>query len=509
MTRLAVVALAGLSAIVLLAAMVVASSAFSLATERQVAYEYLDEAILSPERLQPIVDWQPATTALARDVTAVEHEVVGRAMTEAWSAYTAAQHLGQTAMLADYFSGVALERAQQAAHTAHKTGTRMVVLSISAEPVFYHLDGSVLQVRAQSLTARYAKAEDGALAQFRLTHDTTLTTLMNESSGWRVFSHERQDVRPVAARTTPHIDKINQLAGINYYPADTPWRAFWANFDTEVIAQDFGRIRDLGANSIRVFLPRDVFLEETGKESALVNLQILLDLAAEFDLSVVPTLFDLRPGYDLTGWPDDLRYLQGVLPVLKGHRAVAFVDLKNEPDLDFAPHGRARVEAWLRTMIALHHEMAPELALTIGWASHVDALTLADQLDVLSYHDYAAVDQSAARLKAIRGKADGKPVMITEIGESSYSALGDWPGSPRMQAVRLQDRLAAMAQSDGVFIWTLNDFPDPDAEAVGHSLWVRNLQSSFGLFDPAGRPKPAAKTVATFFETFLKGARIE
>jgi hypothetical protein len=372
--------------------------------------------------------------------------------------------------------------------------------------VFYHLDGSVLQVRAQVVTARYV-GENGALTHVRVTRDTTLTTLMSESSGWRVFSHERQDVRPLAARKTPQTGEISQLAGINYYPSETPWRAFWANFDTEVIARDFARISDMGANSIRVFLPRDVFLEATGTEGPLVDLRILLDLAAEFGLSVVPTLFDLRPGYDLTGWPDDLRYLQRVLPVLEGHAAVAFVDLKNEPDLDFDAHGRVRVEAWLHTMIALHRDMAPGLALTIGWAAHADALTLADLLDVLSYHDYAALDQSAARLKAIRADADGKPVMITEIGESSYSALAGWPGSPRKQAARLDARLASLASADGVFVWTLNDFPDPDAAAVGHSMWVRNLQSSFGLFDPEGRPKPAAETTATFFETFLKGSQ--
>ena len=142
-----------------------------------------------------------------------------------------------------------------------------------------------------------------------------------------------------------------------------------------------------------------------------------------------------------------------------------------------------------------------------GGAVNLEALTLADELDVLSYHDYAAPGGASARLQAVREGAGGKPVMITEIGESSFGAMAGWPGSPRKQAVRLDARFAELAGADGVFVWTLNDFPEPDRAAVGGSFWVRKLQARFGLFDPEGRPKPAADTVAEFFETFLKGAR--
>ena len=54
--------------------------------------------------------------------------------------------------------------------------------------------------------------------------------------------------------------------------------------------------------------------------------------------------------------------------------------------------------------------------------------------------------------------------------------------------------------ADGIFIWALNDFSAVDAEAVGHSFWVKGLQSSFGMFDKFGNTKPAAKVAKNAFK---------
>lgn len=491
----------GLTGVIIITLLSAASMAFDRAQQRKVLYDYLDEALLAPRPVEDSVAWAGPADDLARAFTSVDAHNLGKAISRALSALAVSQDTGETAVLPDYFTGVALHRAELAATQSHDAGTGAVALHSIAQPVFYHLDGSVFQARLQSIGVRFAKGPDG-LGLFHASRDTTITTLMNESTGWRVFSHERVGVEPLAQARRPSSDL--RLAGINYYPADTPWSAFWREFDARTVAEDFDRIAALGGNAVRIFLPREPFLTRPATPN-IDKLSTLLDLAARRGLRVVPTLFDLKGGYGLAGWTDDAAYLQALLPVLAAHRAVAYLDIKNEPDLDFAAHGRAQVEAWLRSMIVLCREMAPNLPLTIGWSASDHVAIVADALDLITYHDYQPVEGTAARLTDVRVIAGDKPVMITEIGASTWSVLAGWPGSPGKQARQLSARLRALDGADGVFIWTLHDFPNPEAAAVGHKPWVRRTQGAFGLIDSTGAAKPAATVVADRFTRFTRG----
>lgn len=487
--------------LVLVSLLAVAARGLEQVQARQVLYDYLDEALLASQQSKDTVRWTKPVAALSRPFTSFDEEKLGRTISEAWAAFAAAEGSGEIAFLPDYFSGVALARAREAAVSARDTRTRMVNLTYAGSPVFYHLDGSVFQARFDTLSVRFAEKADG-LAFFRATRDVNITTLMNESSGWRVYAHERQAVKEIEHQAAPKVS--SRLAGINYYPAATPWSAFWDHFDLAVIEHDFDEIVKLGANSVRIFLPRETFLGKA-REAHLRNLSMLLQAADERSLFVVPTLFDLKGSYSLATWSDDTAYLQQVLPTIDRHPAVAFVDLKNEPDLDFAIHGRGQVEAWLRAMSVAHRELAPEVPLTVGWSAAEHAGIAAGAFDLITYHEYAPLEGLTERLKKVQQLADGKPVMITEIGASAWSALWGWPGSPRGQAHELSVRLEALADADGIFVWTLHDFPNPDPAAIGHSPWVRNLQARFGLIDETGAPRPAAKIVKSGFADFLKG----
>lgn len=491
----------GLAGLGLVSVLATASIGYEQALERDKVYDYLDQALLAPDEVRQIVDWGPPSSELVRPFTPVDERKIGKAMSEAWSAFAVAQDTGETGILADYFTGVALDRAQSAASVAHDTGTGLVTLEITGQPEFYHLDGSVFQARARSLAIRFAEATDG-LNLFQATRDETITTFMNESSGWRVFSHERTGIDPV--NTSPRKVTIKPLVGMNYYPAKTPWRAFWSGFDPDIIAKDFDAIRALGANAVRVFLPRETFLAANA-QADLGNLVRLLRMAEERNIYVVPTLFDLKSDYALAGWYEDAVYLTQVMPVLSQSDAVAYVDLKNEPDLDFEGHGRARVEAWVRAMAVLARELSPELALTVGWSTADHALVAADALDVVTYHEYQPLPGTTERLEQVRTGAGTKPVMVTEIGQTAWSALAGWPGSPARQAKELAARITALNASDGIFVWTLHDFPNPDPLAVGRKPWVQKSQGAFGLFDANGNAKPAAKSVSDGFTNFLKG----
>jgi hypothetical protein len=473
--------------------------ALAAATERDVTYRYFDEALSRLEASSSVVSWRPAETPLDRPFGPAEERIVGLALTQAWASHAAALETGSPLGLSDHFTGVALDRA---IHSLGAPGARIAVLAQEVEPLFFHADGSLLQVETRALIARFQLGDDGDLEAFSITRDTNITTLSNETTGWRIFSHERRGAEQLqVVGSQPAIDRV---AGINYYPADTPWSRFWTGFDEATIAADFARAADLGANSVRVFLHRDDFLDPDRARASLDNLEGLLDLAGEQGLSVVTTLFDMRGGYDAVTWANDMIYLERVLPILSASDHVAYVDLKNEPDLDMEAYGHGQVEAWAHAMLASARMLAPDLAYTIGWAKPSSAPMLADRLDLITYHDYGQIEDSAEALAQVRAASGPRPVHVTEIGETSFSFIaGRFPSSPEAQAGRLGSRLDALSTADGVFVWTLNDFPEPDPEAIGASPWVKALQSQYGLITSTGAPKPAAETVGRAFENFL------
>ncbi len=475
-----------------------ASAALTKARARTVTHQYIADALDALSERPNHVTWGDPETPLVRSFTPGDAGMIGQAMTEAWYALTLAQNTGDASILRDSFSGVAQDRAERSVEDA-SLGGQMVVLAQNARPQFYHLDGSVFQADVEMLVARYLVAGDN-LAYFELVMDQAKSTLMNETNGWRVYSHERyaakeMDASPIGWGGAP-------MAGINYYPAATPWQKFWPAFDENIIAQDFARISDLGATTVRFFLTTEYFADADTQEDALNRLTTFLFLAEEAGLKVVPTLFDLKYSFDPTVWGQDLATLRAVLPVFAASPAVVMVDIKNEPDLDFAAHGRPEILAWLQTMIILMRMEAPDLPLTIGWSSSDAALALENMLDVVTYHDYGEIGTASARLSAVQSATD-RPVMITEIGVSSYEISLGYPGSPDGQADDLGKRLDALAAADGIFVWTLYDFPAVDASAVGGSAWVQNLQERFGLFTSEGVAKPAAKVVSQAFDRLL------
>ena len=478
-----------------------AARSLEAALERTVSYSYFDEAVTSlPDVLQSVV-WLTPTQPLDRAVSDSDQVVVGKRLTEAWTAFANALASGNAAYLPDHFSGVALKRAQLA---VAETGARMVVLHQDVRPTFHHLDGSLLQLETTALTARFM-VKEGDLAGYRLTRDATTTTLMNETTGWRVFSHEREGAEDVVPAQAVYPSDA-RLAGINYYPAATPWGRFWPEFDRTAVAADMALIRGFGANAVRIFLQRDAFLDPAVAQGNLEDLTILLDEAHLAGLKVVPTLFDMRSGYEPGLWANDYLWLQAVLPVLQAAPNIAYVDLKNEPDLDFAEHGRGTVEAWLLTMSAAIRQLAPGMPLTIGWSNAEKAPIMSDLVDLVTYHDYKPVDTAAARLAELRRKIGAKPVHVTEIGASSWSmAFGLFPHSTQSQESDLSARTDALTDAEGLFLWTLHDFPDPDAAAIGRSPWRRGLQSHFGLVDADGKEKPAASIVRAAFSRILRG----
>lgn len=472
-----------------------AAHVFDRVQATRVAYKYVASALTPAPSADLTVTWAAPDAALVRPFTPADASVIGRALQEAWQIHAVAQDSGISDLIADRFTSVAQDRALQSLKDAQAHGGRMIVLKQHATPRFFHKDGSLFQAHVETVVARYVSTDGDTLTTLRLTRESGIATLLHESNGWRLMSWERRTAEPLVADRAP---LEGELFGFNYYPAETPWREFWPEFSVDLVAQDFEAMKALNANSVRVFLTRDAFLGQAA-QNAVNDLQALLAVADRVGVRVIPTLFDLKQDFGLGTWAQDAEYLGHVLPVLRASPAVAFVDLKNEPDLDFQIHGTAKIIAWLRTMAGLTRDAAPGLPLSIGWSTADHAHRLLDQMDAVTFHDYQSADGAAARLSAVQATAGDRPVYVTEIGDSSFDMLAGFPGSETSQAQRLDQRLQALSSADGVMVWTLHDFPNVDASAVGGSPWVQRLQASFGVLREDGTEKPAADVVRNAF----------
>lgn len=490
------------SAILCLCAVVVgllwsAAGSFAAAQKRNKDFRYLSEALDPLENHAPSVSWQRPATNLVRRLTRSDEVEIGAALTDAWRAYAAVSYNGQTTILADHFTGIALARAELSAQEALRDGSQMVVLEEELRPTFVHLDGSVIQLDALMTAVRF-RIEDGSIVHYELSLDAALTTLTRDTTGWRILSHERASSRPVKLAKS-HIYALPFAKGVNYYPSETPWRAFWPEFDARVISEDFNRIAALGCNSVRIFLPAADFANTEQGIRNLRNLSVLLELAEDRQLSVVATLFDLKSSYRPEVWADDVAYLRRVLPVLASSSAVSLVDLKNEPDLDRPAYREGLVDAWLTTVSSMARKIAPSLTLTIGWSDAESAADLIELVDVVSYHEYGDASTVSERFDNLRSLAGSKPIIVTEIGSSSYNLILGFPSSEAKQADLIGKILPQLTQADGIFIWALNDFSTVDSNAVGTSPWSRLIQSQFGLFDGSGNIKKSGVLIHKYF----------
>lgn len=269
-----------------------AGKLFAAAREREITYRYFSEALMDLDARQSIVDWAPATAALDRPFGPPEQISVGEAMTEAWQSFSVALDSADSGFLADHFTDVALVRATQAVEAGQ--GARMAVLEMTSRPQFHHDDGSVLQVATEAVVARYM-GEQNNLSFFDMSADGYVTTLVNGAAGWKIAMHERRGA--TSLDMAPQQRSLPKLAGINYYPAQTPWSRFWPNMTVETLEADFDLIQGLGGNAIRIFLQNDAFTGDDLEEN-LHKLRLLLKTADDHGLWVVPTLFDLPGGYE-------------------------------------------------------------------------------------------------------------------------------------------------------------------------------------------------------------------
>jgi len=250
--------------------------------------------------------------------------------------------------------------------------------------------------------------------------------------------------------------------GVNYGNDGRLMEDFW-DTDWETLANDFRKLREIGANVVRVHLQFGKFMRSPTEldRHGLAQFARLLRLAEETGLRLdVTGLACYRPA-DIPAWYDALeeparwaaqaRFWEAVAEVGATSPAIFCYDLINEPlspgerrkpgqwrsgsDLggyDFLqfialdPAGRKREDipvAWIRQMSAAIRKHDARCLITVGllpWSRQWKFLSgflpekIAPELDFISVHIYPDSKRPDEAMECLRQFAAGKPVVIEE-----------------------------------------------------------------------------------------------
>jgi len=238
---------------------------------------------------------------------------------------------------------------------------------------------------------------------------------------------------------------------------------YWVE-EWDTVVADFGEMRDLGANLVRIHLQLGSFLRgpDEPDPAALAQLGRLVRLAEASGLRLdltglgcyhkaeVPAWYDRLD--EAARWQAQARFWEAVAAVCAGSPALHCYDLMNEPVLpgaqpesDWLPGegfagkhfvqrisldlaGRSREEvarAWVDGLVAAIRRQDPRTPITVGeipWAfvfpgagPFFSAPEVGANLDLTSVHFYprsGAVDQALAALAVYRS---AKPLLVEEI----------------------------------------------------------------------------------------------
>ena len=221
--------------------------------------------------------------------------------------------------------------------------------------------------------------------------------------------------------------------GVNYFRPGTGWAPqVWKSFDPEATRQDFARLKELGANCVRVFLTFGSFYKAPGVLDAngLARFDQFLSLAEGAGLYVHPTGPDHWEG--LPAWAAGDRLAdERVLTALeafwrlfaaryRGRHVVFAYDLLNEPEVGWdTPAMHRQWNAWLAERYGSPEAVAKAWGRTNGMPAlgeipvppAKEAPGSSELLDYQRFREYVADEWTRRQATAIR--AADPEVMVT------------------------------------------------------------------------------------------------
>lgn len=383
----------------------------------------------------------------------------------------------------------------------------------------YALDGQVISFTdSAAVIVEEIMNDEGKIIHSKKIEMTLDVVMVFQDAGWTI---QHMVPRNIQDHDFPYVDaqipqapyyKVGAAAsyqrnqqefrpkGINYYPQAFPWD-IWEPFPEDTIRDDLRIIKELGMNTIRIFVGFDEFGKGYVNYEYLEKLRILLDMAEDEDIAVIVTLFDFVGNYELPNWPACDRHLETILKKFRTHPAIFAWDIKNEPDLDFKHAQTDRVINWLEFMLAKARQYDPNHMITIGWSQPEMAYLYEERLDFVSFHYYRKSKDLAVAIQELKQQTN-KPVVLGEFGMSTYNSyLFPFGKYEEEQAQYYNEILAVLEQDEIPFIsWTLHDFPEVPSKVVGSLPWRKNPQAHFGILKQDGSPKLVADVLADSFD---------
>jgi len=311
----------------------------------------------------------------------------------------------------------------------------------------------------------------------------------------------------LATSTSPSavLKILANIKEINYYPENAAWTKMWTWFSPTKIDHDFAEIQGLGFNTVRIILQADagVFdypVPTTAEQNKLAQ---VIDLAAQHHLKVHLTLFDGWDDYkDIAG---SRQWADAIVKPYAADRRINILELQNEMPL-YVPGSIA----WAQTMIPYLQHIGGGIPVTISESGFGRMQRLANALrftppDFYDFHLYEYDGQMYNTLKQVKAMLDGAPLLIGEIGYSTYpQGYGGFSDTAHnalaQEAQQAYYYRMFFYATKGLGLpspapWTFSDF---SMEAFPGTPQLATLgEAYYGLYRTDGSEKPAATTIAS------------
>ena len=297
-------------------------------------------------------------------------------------------------------------------------------------------------------------------------------------------------------------DEPYQVRGINYYPAQYPWRRFLTETDLDIYRTELALLKETGINTLRIFLWNEAlfnchFSGAVPNWGTFQRLDGIIRIAGNLDFRLIVTLNDLP---DLTDYPlyeNPDHIVEQTAFVVERYRDEAAIlawDLRNEGDIDYGAHNtlpgmfrRQEVLDWLELTSEQVRALEIPQLITVGWL--MDSVATAPFVDFISFHHWSDVDNLVERIVQMREATD-KPILLQEFGYST----GREAITPEIQSDMIRAVIDTSEQEQllGWMIWTAFDFPREATCFPSPCLSENNAEHYFGIWHSDYTPKPAA-----------------
>lgn len=312
-----------------------------------------------------------------------------------------------------------------------------------------------------------------------------------------------------------------EVRGMNYYPKDYAWDWFWVNYVTATaqITTELDIAQEMNVNTVRIFLPYNLFI---GSTPYLNYLEDFIYQLQKREMLGIITLFDFYPNhspapYASSDYLTNTRHIDSVINTIGiTNPTVLAWDIKNELDRDYEHYTKTTVVAWANEMIRYTRNIDPNHLITLGFYGAVStnnglvyspsiAAEFVPVVDFLSLHYFLSEKQFASDLLELQSLIGDKPVMLEEFG------LHTWVNSPsdshtEVEQAAYYNALLSLSEAynvAGYLFWTLNDFSHlfPGIEEAHHCQGL--LRNTMNPLDPPCEvtttvdysEKPAADTI--------------